>query len=331
MRYSQWKAFHKHLHNAAPEHLSSLYLVVIEEEYERMLWMQQVAVAFAPHAFAMYTFSAKELSLVRLAEELQQRSLFVAAPLILVDGLHELSAEIQRAWVHFFSNLHVSAGALILGSAAKLNYAAVVERHGIVFDLSEEKIWEKEQRLKDQAIERVEKEQKKWAPGALEALFVRIEKKSAWVAQEVEKLLLFAQDRAEITSEDVQAISSSSLSYTLWQIAERMVWEKGWGGEEMEAGDLQGLIACLRTQMQLGVKIASLQQRSVQPSREHFPTIWPKVLEKRIQQTLQLGLGFFEKGLEVLFQVEWLSRSTSLSEKALLTLLRAKWSSYAKR
>ena len=331
MRYTQWRAFQKHLESAAPNHLSHCYLVALEEEYERHQLMGQIARAFSSDPLRAQRYVAKDLPLLRLREEFSQCSLLTDSSLFLIDGLQELSLEAVRSWSLFLSQVPLSRDVLILGVSTKHSLISVAETKGVVLDLSEEKGWEKEKRLKEWAIEHVERAHKRWESEALELFFTKLEKKGAFVTQEVEKLLLFVGERVLLTIKDVQAISSSSLSYTLWQIAEKMVWERAFEAADFDPGDFQGLLSCLRTQMQLGLKIADLKHRSIAPSKEHFPNVWPRVLEKRIQQVDLLGASFFQKGLETLFQLELLSRSGSLPLKTALDLLCCKWRVHAAR
>ena len=118
-------------------------------------------------------------------------------------------------------------------------------------------------------------------------------------------------------------ITSQQKSYTLWQIAERVVW-----GETIEAeeGDLSflALINALRAQLELGRKIASLEAAGVPEERwsEFLPRIWPKILEKRRSQVKKLGARYFERGMELLLDLEELSRQGSSQDRALLDRFR---------
>ena len=103
--------------------------------------------------------------------------------------------------------------------------------------------------------------------------------------------------------------------------AEEMIWE---AGASFDPTLFHGLIPALRSQLELGLKLATLIEQQI-PSHEwssHLPKIWPKILEKRASAASRLGSSYFRKGIEKLFQIELLSRSQSTQFGALLDLFR---------
>ena len=125
-----------------------------------------------------------------------------------------------------------------------------------------------------------------------------------------------------IERSDVFRISASSRASTLWQAAEEIVWE----GElpAVDPASFHGLVPALRSQLQTGLKLADLSASNT-PREEwnsYLPRLWPKVLEKRSSQAARLGRSFFKSGLDLLFQIELLSRTGALHEEALLDFFR---------
>jgi len=103
-----------------------------------------------------------------------------------------------------------------------------------------------------------------------------------------------------------------------------VIWE---GGQfpQIDSSSFHGLIPALRSQLHLGLSLATLIEEQC-PSNQwsrFLPKIWPKTLEKRSSQAARLGSVYFQKGLEKLFEIELLSRSTSTQYRAMLDLFRA--------
>ena len=82
----------------------------------------------------------------------------------------------------------------------------------------------------------------------------------------------------------------------------------------------------MRTQLQLGYRIAALTQRGTSPDeiRKRFPNVWPKMLERKKTIAQKKGEDFFKKGLKNLFETELLSKDSVSSYSALMERFQAK-------
>lgn len=310
MRYQNFKSFEKHLASAAPHHLCRLYLVIAGDDWERSKILQSL-LRSAPGGYRADSLDA-----------LESPSLFGGEPLVVLDGVEKFGKKEAQALSDRMER-GLSFGYLFLGASSKTSLSAAVEKEGVVLDLSEEKVWEREKRLAEQLMDRMASAGKRLAPDVPPLLFERLGMDAALLDQEIDKLLCFAADRPTVERADVFRISAANRNSTLWQVAEEIVWERK--GELLDGDLFFGLMPALRFQLQLGLKIASLMEEGI-PSEKwasYLPRIWPRTLEKRREQVAQLGTSYFAKGLDFLFRVELLSRTGSNQTGALLDLFRA--------
>jgi len=97
--------------------------------------------------------------------------------------------------------------------------------------------------------------------------------------------------------------------------------------------NFHGVTAAVRSQLQLGLKIASLLERSAPQTEwaEALPRVFAKTLEKRTAQAARLGSRYFSRGLIALFDMELRSRTESSEFEGLFDWFRCSLSSYAHR
>lgn len=320
VRYTNLSSFQKHLESAAPDHLSPFYLVMMEDDYERKKILE--AIVYASKASAE-KFCGREVKLATLAEAIESGSLFSKRQAVVVDEAGDsMKPLLARA----------KGGYLFLGTSSKSGLASIVEKEGVVLDLLGEKPWDKEKRLSEGMNKRVISAGKRLDPRAMELLFERLDKDGALLEHEIDKLVAYVGDRPQIVPEDVKAVGAISRTQTLWQMAEELIWDRIAPRETQDANLLYALISPMRSQLHLGLKIALLLQEGKIPSKELFPGVWPKVLEKRCGQSARLGVSYFQKGLDALFQIERLSRTAPVQGSTLIDLFRIKLvASFAQR
>lgn len=328
MRYTNLKSFQKHLGSAAPRNLSRIYLLAVNNDFERAKAIRSVLQYVQTPDAEPVRLSGADLELKDLFDALQSPSLFGGESVVVLDELDQLSKKSLEAVADFIKNPF--SGYLLIGSRTKA-LIATVEKLGIVFDLTEEKSWDKEARIAEALIEKAKNAGKRLDSDVVPLLFERMEKESALLESELDKLICYVGERQAITRNDVLAISASSRTHTLWQVAEEVVWE-GAPFPELEEAAFHGLVPILRSQLQLGLKIATLIESQTSSSEwsAHLPKVWPKTLEKRTSQAARLGSNYFRKGIHALFEIELLSRGSSTQLDALLSLFRSNLSVYGK-
>lgn len=318
MKYQNLKSFQKHLSSAAPHNLCSLYLALVKDDFERGKVMDKISSFFPDPPNYL---SCSQAVLRDCLDALRSISLF-GESLTILDEVEKLS---KADLMVLLEHLKETTGYVILGSRSKVeSLASFVEKEGVVFDLLDEKPWDKEKRVVDLIVEQLQNADKKLAPGGSDLLLERVGLDWALLTTEVDKLICYLGDRSTVSLQDIVNLCPVSKTATLWQTAEEVIWE----GEEFgsfDSSSFHGMIPALRGQLHLGLCLATLIEEK-RPSSEwgqFLPKLWPKTLEKRSSQAARLGSTYFRKGLERLLDIEILSRSDSTQYMALICLFKA--------
>ncbi|MDE3045685.1 MAG: hypothetical protein KGJ02_03475 [Verrucomicrobiota bacterium] len=312
----------KHLKVAGPHLLSRVYLLCVPDDFERGQLFQAILRPLLTPDHSLQRFSGEGLDQRAFFDHLQTPSLFGGEPIAVLD-------EVEKLPKKSFSLPSMSFGYLLMGSRGKTPLAAAVEKEGVVLDLLDEKPWEKEKRQQQLLEARAKSAGKTLTPEVIPLLFERLEKESSTLESELDKLICYVGDKNVIDRNDVLAISAESRTSTIWHTAEDLVWE---GKGLLDESEFHALVPALRSQLQLGLKIATLlsQNASSEEWSQALPRVFPRTLEKRTSQAAKLGLPYFVKGLEALFDIELKSRTGSQQYGALLDLFRARLVSYAR-
>ena len=291
-------------------------MIAIHDDYERKKAVDAILSALAtPDAFV------RAAGISSLIEMLQSPSLFGDEPIVFLDETEKLSKQDQLSLTQWIEQ-PVSSGYLILGARGKTSFVGAVEKQGVILEMLEEKPWEKEKRLIEQIEERVQRSGKKLSSDAAPLLLERIGPDPSLLDLEIDKLLCFVGDRLNVERSDIFRISGASHSNTLWQVAESIVWERGEGVESSD--QFHPLVPLIRYQLQLGLKLASLVETGV-PSEQfasHFPKLRQKTLDQRKGPAAHRGSSWFRKALDLLFELELLSRDGSSRTESMLDLFR---------
>lgn len=304
MRYKDPVSFFRHLKDASPNHLCKCYLIIVPDPFERKKVLDKMLTIFSFKPFAVERYGRSRLF---QEKELNSPSFLGEESLVIVD---EFTNKLVSK--HFFDKL--SWGTFFLACASKKDLHGLdkqIEHLGVVFDLSLEKPWEKKKRLEKQFMYLAKKQQVQISQSAIEALFARSGLDPSLLEQEMNKLILYAKEKQQITIQDVQKISSIDSEISGWQMAEQMIWEgKRCSHVCLDSHLFFPLIGALRSQLQFGYKLASLlhQKSSLQEIQAHFPKVWPKTLDKKKRVVERKGGSFFQKALSTLYEVELLSK-----------------------
>lgn len=322
MKCQTVQSFQNHLEASSPQALSRVYLIAIPDDFERKKWLNVLASLIQGPDQSKVCLSAVDASLEELFTAIDSPSLFDPQPTLLIDEVEKLSKKQAQGIIERLQKGEFG-GHLILGSRAKSAFYSVVEKAGVVFDLCEEKSWEKEKRLSQTLFEKARQAGKKFSTQACQALLERVDKELSLLENEMDKLICYVGEKSSIEIADVLAIVAPNRTQTMWQMAEEMIWE-GKIIDRIDESSFHGLVPALRFQLQLGLKIASMldARASFSEISSNLPKIWPKTLEKRLSQASQVGSFYFQKGLQLLFKIEMISRSQSSDLSTLLDFFR---------
>ncbi len=317
MKYTAFSGFEKHLSEAFPEHLAPAYFVSCAHGEDRKVILSKMVAQLASKAevvrFPLGSLSKDLFPLVR------EQSLFSSIRLFVVDeitleGEEEALARFLQTpphKVHFF--LGLASGKELKGMAD------AVKKGAVWLDLSKEKPWEREKRLLASLRDMVLKSGKVAAPDLLEQLLHLIGGDWQKLEREVEKLIAYVGSKRELHLADLRKVITAIAEQTGWQIAEEIVWgQKGIPEPPtIDTSELLALLGAVRYQIQLGWQLASAPL-DTPPSH-----LKPYQIQKYGKLAHAKPLLFFERALLQLFELEKLSKSTSLDPNLLITRFSA--------
>jgi DNA polymerase III subunit delta len=332
LKYQNLPAFEKHLQQAAKVHLSRVFLVVSACPYERKKIVEKIVAAIRTGQRDFH-WHAKEVSQGSLEEEiagLNTVSLLSGRQGIYLDGIDKLKKSGLTTLVEYVA--HPSPFAyLLLGASSSKNLGDLYtkgKRELIVCDLSEEKPWDRKDRLKRSLVDEATKAGKRFHGDAVDYLLENIGLSVPGLEQELIKLITYVGERREIALQDVQMLCGAQKSTTVWQLAEAIVWKESLphSEESVDLAMLLSLFSPLRLQLQQGLTLAILVERgAAQEQIAHFlPTVKPAALDKRLPIVKRRQSSFFKRALGVLFDIELLTKNSSFEPILIFDLLLTK-------
>lgn len=204
---------------------------------------------------------------------------------------------------------------------------------GIVFQPKEEKAWEKEKRLSAQLTD-LARGQGVQFPLSLSLEFVRrVGQNEQLLQSELEKLLLYIDDKKEITAGDIRAISIHMPGETIWQLGDALfaldrpsIMRIGKQLYEDEKSFF-ALVASLRHLISSGLKMLTCYQGGgASAVAKEFPHLKGAWLDKKVQATAHYGMERLRNALLVLFEMEVEAKSSTCDEQLMLDILLVKLS-----
>jgi len=284
VKFLKAEAFEKHLGDALPDHLSPLYLLLLSDPFERDFLAKRISRAL--------DISHSYLQPDSLLEEINSPSLFSERRVIICDEIEKLKIDSLP--------LPPKLVLILMGKEQPTFYESV-KKEAIILDLSKEKPWERKTRIERWLLESAKSRGKKLAADAIAYLLEYGMDDFASLVQELEKALLFSDDKKEITLETLKKVTSLAPSQTGWQLSEALIWGGALSRRSIqELDDIYGLIGQIRYQLNLGLTIAS---------GEEPPKLSPKRLDKLRPLAKKLTLTYFSDGLKMLFDLELKMRS----------------------
>lgn len=205
---------------------------------------------------------------------------------------------------------------LLLGTKETKSLADAAKKDVAWLDLSQEKPWEKEKRLLTVLQEQISQASKIALPDLLPKLLERIGTDWQTLSQELSKLIAFSGNKKEISSKDLEQISSSPKTKTLWQISEEIIWGKTafLDYPVLDNSEALTLLGALRYQVQLGLQLHCHPNHAPLPSH-----IKPYQAQKYGQLAKFKPQAYFEQGLLALFEIEQLLKTSSVNPRLLFS------------
>ncbi len=336
MKYQNLTAFEKHLQQAAKVHLSRVFLIVSACPYERKKIVDKIVSTIRSEQgeIDLHAREAAQGPVEDLIDGLNTASLLSGKQVIYLDGVDKLKKNGLTCLAEYAA--HPSPFAyLLLGAGSSKGLTDLytkAKKEMIVCDLSEEKPWDRKDRLKRALVEEASRAGKRLNGDAVDYLLENVGLNMPGLEQELAKLITYAGEKRDLTLQEVHQLCGAQKSMTPWQLAEAIVWKESLPRtEEVDLALLLPLLAQLRSQLQQGLSLAVLVERgAAQEEIAHYlPAVKPAVLDKMLAIVKRRRSTFFKRALQDLFEMELMAKNSSFEPGLILDLFLAKIHAHA--
>lgn len=335
MKYSNLRAFNKHLKEAAPLHLSSVYMLLGKNEFDRKEATKDLtrSLLSTQHSseHTLKVFDGERLSINEVMQDLHSITFFAENRVVLINQAEKLTKPSTALLGQYFDNTNPSVFLII--SASTINRATSfyknAEKIGVVLDLVEEKPWEKENTLVQKIVERTREKGKTIDQNTSRYLAKYVGTDQAQLQQEIEKLICYVGGRDVIAEVDVSAICTGMNTENTWQLGEAIF--RGEGGKALrianallsEREPFFSLVRQVRSQFQSKFQICAIlfSGGSSADVQKQFPYMKGQILQKNTELARHYGIDRFRKGMLAIDETEVLAKNSGLSHDLLFERL----------
>ncbi len=336
MKFTNLRAFEKHIEGAAPSHFSSLYIVLGKEPFQRKTAVDKLVTAMkgtpsAQSEFDVQSFESDQLSSKDLMQELNAFVLFASKRAVLLESAEKLDKESMGILESYFEKpnrsvcLILSATSLHHGS----NFYKKAEKIGIVLEFVEEKSWEKERSVPEWIATTVAAEGKSIDATTCRQLVKLLGTQQELIHSELQKLFCYIGTRTQITMADVSAIVSSVPVETGFQLGEAIFRRDGTSalrickGLLLEETPFIVLLRQLRSQFQTEYQVSAVlaQGGGASEITQLFPYMKGAILERHMAFAQSYGKQNFKAGILKIDEIELQAKNSGLSSDFLAELL----------
>jgi hypothetical protein len=290
------------------------YLVLEQDKEERKRSIRKLA-----EKLSLKTISFEGGDFTPVYSALSSPSLFGEEEVIIWDGVKKISDTVVSYVKNPGSHCFFIIGGDSLKPFVSLEGAALL-------NTTEEKPWDKEKRIQSDLLYSIKAMGKTITPAAASFLLTISGKDIPALEAELSKVALYIGEKKEITEKDVLAIASFSSKAKGFQQAESLVWEGTFTLEEVDTSYFISLIGQVRFLLQQGRQIGLLlyERKGAEEIGKILGIRSSKQVQKVIDRLKKRKLEYFEKALSALYDLELLSKSSTLSPQVLLDTLRIK-------
>ncbi len=333
LKFLQFAALQKHLHSSASlNQLPRSYLIIHSQREERRRVLENLKdeiLNYYKDATSIF-FDAEQISWGQVHESLMTPSLFGEEEIVIWNGLKSLPEQVIEKSIEYI--LAPSSRAFfIMGAESSKGFADLYQKAKkelVLLDFSEEKPWDKQKRVHQEMMLLIKKEGKIISSDAFSRLVFLCGSDPLPLESEINKIIAYVGDRKEITEKDVSAIASPSSVATGWQLSEGLVWGDtlSMPHASLDLSFLLAFIGQVRFYLQQGRQVGWCLQQKMTP--DEISKVLPQIKSSQLQKisaSLRLRkMVYFDEALQILSEVELLSKNSNLSSVFLFDLLQTK-------
>lgn len=317
MKFNQGSAFSKHL-QASPQHLSQAYLILCPQEEDRREFIRAAVSALCakqPSA-EISTYDADKNADLRA---LLSPSLFSQERIAVISNVEECTKSDFELLLHILAK-PLPGIYLVFGASAKKQAEALMEqgkKELIVLDLSAEKPWDRQRRIKEEFFLQLKSQGKAISPEAWQALVESCGYEVTLLKQQIEKILVYIGDASRIELKDVAAHCRKADQELNWRLIEKLVWDEAtWEcpAELEDPSDLFPWLSSLRSHLRTGLKLAALSKQglTLEEIARAIPALKPQALNAYSGIAPKRGEAYFSQGLGLLYDLEMHLKSSTM-------------------
>lgn len=314
MKFSQLRAFEKHLEQAAPNHLADVYLIMDSDLYAQKKWASKVA-QFLP---SLEKYDAEWVTLKDIKALFETRSLFDPVKQCVLYQIEKLPKNALNELQKFIESPH-SDVRLILTSSTANAFCQKIAKHVVALDLVSEKPWDKEARLVQYVAQTLHQSGFRISSSLAQQIVSLCHGSLSFLDQELEKLICYSFGKKEITRDDLQLLKIPA-DISIFKVAEAVLegsFAKALALTHQQTFQTMPLIYALRSVLQKSLRLKELSRKEIEQA---YPKLKGKWLEKNLQQLSKVSTLFLQKALTRLFELEVLFKSQTVSEKFMQSL-----------
>lgn len=332
MKYNNFRAFDKHLSDAAPNHFSDLYLILSKDNFNRKQAADAVISALTIQEVSPFDASTEPFG--KFIEELTSLSFFSKKRIILVQHLDKAPKPFLEKLEIQLSKPH--PGIVMILTAVSLNANTKlykqIEKAGIIYEQPEEKPWEKEKTAQEWVVTKAAHSRKSISREAAMTLVKQAGTDTGILYQELEKLILYTGNQTEITVKDIESICVAVNTDSVWQLGEAIFKRDRLTALRISKGLMDdglaflALLRMLRNQFETGFQISTLLSESGSSAEitRLYPYMKGAILDKNIQQAKNFGIQKYKQGILAIDEAELKAKNSGIDEEILNELLIAK-------
>lgn len=335
MKYDNLNAFEKHVAGAAPDHFSNLYVILGKETFDTESAATILIDALLPEQknrdLSLRILEGGGVNCSELLTELNSISFLTPKKVFLIHHVDKMKKVVQEEIEKYILKPHRTHYLVFTGTSLHKgsSFYKKAEKAGIVLELPELKVWEKEKRLAEWVGKLAAQERKTISYQTCQLLVKTIGLDQGTLAQEMEKLFCYVGERKEISPQDMAAICSNLHVNTIWELGESIFLCETAKALTifrtlLNAGeDLLPLLRQIRSQFQTGFQTASMLAVGATAAdiTQEFPYLKGQILERHLQRTTFYGMDRFRSGLLAIDETELHGKNSQVDESLLADLL----------
>lgn len=338
MKYSNLRAFEKHLEGAAPNHFVDIYMILAKEEFERKTALDGLIKAVLKQEamldLCLQTFDAERHSISAVFDELETLAFFAKKRVVVIQNVDQLDKASMGKFEAYFAAPNRAVCLVLIAPAVNraTNFYKKAEKVGVLLDIAEEKPWEREKSLADWLQNCTKTLGKQISQQTCQLLLRQLGHDQTLLHQELQKLVCYAGERSAISEKDVTDICGSVNTENAWQLGEAIFRRDAPTALRISKALLADGVAVIallrqvRSQFQTEYQICSIltQGGTSADIAQEFPYMKGQVLERHVHQARNYGMSSFKEGLLKIDETELQAKNSSADPDFLVELLMIK-------